>query len=99
MQIREFQELMDQLYGSKDRQRGLEKTFLWFIEEIGELSEAIRMNSDRTNFENLKDECADVFAWFTSLCNILGVDLEDVVGKKYPGHCPKCRENPCKCKN
>ena len=44
MKISEFQRLMKDLYLAKDKQRGLEKTFLWLVSEIGELSEALREN-------------------------------------------------------
>ena len=42
MQIQEFQRLMAQLYGERDRQRGSLGTFQWLVEEIGELAEALR---------------------------------------------------------
>lgn len=91
MKISEFQNLIRELYLAKDSKRGIEKTFLWFIEEVGELSEAIRKN------ENVGEEFADVFAWLVSLANLCGIDLEKEVRIKYPGICRKCGSNPCKC--
>ena len=91
--ISEFQKLMDTLYGSRDNQRGISKTLLWFFSEIGELSEAIRLNDKQM----IEEEMADVFAWLSSLANILNIDLEKAVEKKYPLNCPKCFKSPCEC--
>ena len=41
MEIREFQQLIRDIYFQKDNQRGVQGTFLWFVEEVGELAEAI----------------------------------------------------------
>ena len=38
MEIAEFQELMDTLYGPDDRARGLPSTVAWLCEEMGELA-------------------------------------------------------------
>ena len=38
--IQEFQHWIDRVYGQKDRERGIEGTFLWFHEEVGELTRA-----------------------------------------------------------
>ncbi len=93
MEIREFQEMIEEIYFHKDSKRGVEKTFLWFIEEVGELSEAIR-KGDR---EGMEEEFADVLAWLSSLANLLGIDLEEAAKKKYPGVCPYCGKKPCEC--
>jgi len=93
MELREFQEMIKEIYFHKDSKRGVEKTFLWFVEEVGELSEAIR-KGDRGAME---EEFADVLAWLASLANLLDVDLEEVVKKKYPGVCPYCGKKPCEC--
>ena len=55
------------------------KTFLWFIEEVGELATALN-GSDR---ENLREEFADVLAWLCTLANINDVDLSEAIEKKY----------------
>ncbi len=93
MEIREFQNMIREIYFHKDSKRGVGKTFLWFIEEVGELSEAIR-KGDR---EGMGEELADVLAWLLSLANLLGVDLEEAAKKKYPGVCPYCGKKPCEC--
>ena len=88
MQIREFQRLIEQLYLERDRERGLEGTYMWFAEEVGELTRALRRGHTGPDLEG---EFADVFAWLVSLASIAGVDLETVALHKYfrdgiPGH-------------
>jgi len=43
------------------------------------------------------DELADVIAWLASLANILDIDLEKAMLRKYDNCCPRCRSSPCKC--
>lgn len=71
-------------YEKVDRERGTPKTFLWFIEEIGELATALH-GEDRANLE---EEFADVIAWLCTLANINDVDLAAAVAKKYLGEKP-----------
>ena len=92
MEIREFQRLIRDIYFEKDKRRGVEGTFMWLCEEIGELSRAIKKKEK----ENLNEEFADVLAWTFSLANLLDIDLENAV-RKYEGGCPKCGKIPCEC--
>lgn len=78
----EFQRLIDLIYGEKDRARGLEGTFLWFHEEVGELTRAVRRGHDR---DNMEEEFADVLAWLVSTASIVGIDMEEAVQRKYGG--------------
>ena len=78
MEIREFQELIARKYKATDLERGVPKTFLWFIEEVGELATALASGQDPANTE---EEFADVFAWLCTLANISDVDLEKACGK------------------
>jgi NTP pyrophosphatase (non-canonical NTP hydrolase) len=91
--IREFQKQIEDLYGTRDRERGLFKTFSWLVEEVGELARALR----RDDRENLEMEIADVTAWLVSVATIVGVDVEDAVKKAYGAGCPRCRATPCAC--
>ena len=50
MDFDKFQKLIEETYLKKDAKRGLSKTFMWFTEEVGELSRALREN----NKEELK---------------------------------------------
>ncbi len=89
----QLQKLIRELYGAKDSRRGVEGTFMWFMEEVGELSAALRGGS----LDEQTLEFADVLAWLATLANIAGVDLADAIHKKYGGGCPGCRLNPCVC--
>ena len=92
MKISEFQNLMHKIYFDKDSRRGIDPTFIWLIEEIGELAEETR----KKNKSGCQRELADCFAWLTSLANLLGVNLEDAL-KEYEKGCPKCGKIPCEC--
>jgi NTP pyrophosphatase (non-canonical NTP hydrolase) len=92
MTIAEFQRQIEAIYFEKDRRRGVDSDFRWFVEEVGELAKALR-HGDR---EQLAGEFADVFAWLCTLASIRGVDLEQAVGK-YAQGCPKCGQTPCAC--
>ncbi|HEX4796537.1 MAG TPA: MazG nucleotide pyrophosphohydrolase domain-containing protein [Humisphaera sp.] len=79
LSLREFQKHIADRYESADRARGTPGTFLWFIEEVGELATALHGN-DRANLE---EEFADVVAWLCTLANINDVDLTAAVTRKY----------------
>ena len=93
MKIAEFQRLIEDIYGAKDRARGTPETYMWFAEEVGELSRALR----REGREELEGEFADVLAWLATLASIEGVDLAEVAARKYGGGCPRCSGTPCTC--
>lgn len=78
MHISEFQSLISQKYEKRDRQRGIPGTFMWFIEEVGELATALASDDHK----NKEEEFADVLAWLCTLANISDIDLEKVC-KKY----------------
>lgn len=72
MDIRHFQQWISDKYEERDRERGTSATFMWFIEEVGELSTALSGNDE----DNKQEEFADVLAWLCTLANINGVDIE-----------------------
>jgi len=80
--IKEFQKIISEKYERRDRERGTPATFLWFIEEVGELATALA----GTDQKNKQEEFADVLAWLTTLANINDVDLEKALGKYLQGH-------------
>ena len=92
MEISEFQAQMERLYGERDRQRGLARTFAWFTEEVGELSRALFRGDDAAR----NHEFADVLAWLASLAQQAGVDL-DSAAQRYAEGCPRCGNTPCGC--
>ena len=81
MHIGEFQRLISKKYEKRDRQRGTPGTFMWFVEEVGELATALASDDS----QNKAEEFADVFAWLCTLANINGVDLEKAC-EKYTGN-------------
>jgi NTP pyrophosphatase (non-canonical NTP hydrolase) len=93
MTLGEFQEFIRVTFGAKDAKRGLEGTFMWFMEEVGELSAALRGGSA----EERLLEFADVLAWLATLANIAGINLEEAVRQKYRQGCPECHKIPCSC--
>jgi NTP pyrophosphatase (non-canonical NTP hydrolase) len=80
--IRGFQRHISERYEKTDRERGTPKTWMWFIEEVGELSSALAKGTDRKNIE---EEFADVIAWLCTMANINDVDLAKAVAEKYLG--------------
>jgi len=93
MRLSEFQRTIEAIYGERDRARGLAGTHMWFQEEVGELTRALR----RDRRAELAGEFADVLAWLATLASIAGVDLEAAARAKYGHGCPRCRATPCAC--
>jgi NTP pyrophosphatase (non-canonical NTP hydrolase) len=91
--LAQLQQVIRDTYGAKDRRRGLDGTFMWFMEEVGELAAALRSGTEAERAQ----EFADVLAWLATLANNAGVDLEAAVRAKYGGGCPGCRQVPCTC--
>jgi len=77
MTIREFQDFIRQRYYARDVQRGTPATFLWFMEEVGELASALAGDGRHSK----EEEFADVFAWLCTLANINDVDLARAIEK------------------
>ncbi len=93
MDIRLAQKLIDEVYGSRDRKRGIDKVALWLVSEVGEIADALAKNDK----ESIKEELSDVLAWLLSLCNVLEIDLEEEFKIKYGNGCPRCGSSPCNC--
>ncbi len=93
MHLHEFQRLIERIYLARDEARGREGTHMWFCEEVGELTRALR----RDDRAELPGEFADVLAWLSTLASLAGVDLEEVAAEKYARGCPRCKSAPCAC--
>jgi NTP pyrophosphatase (non-canonical NTP hydrolase) len=91
--LADFQQLIRRMYHEKDVARGVEGTFMWLMEEIGELATALRNGSH----EERVGEFADVLAWLTTIANVVGVDLTQAVLQKYGAGCPGCGRFVCSC--
>ncbi len=89
----DFQELIHRMYYEKDRIRGVDGTFMWLMEEIGELAAALRQG----DAGNLSGEFADVLAWLATIANVAGVDLNAAITAKYGNGCPGCGHLVCTC--
>ena len=85
--VSQIQNLIRERYFASDNDRGTGGTFLYFMEEIGELSTALANNNRRRSpatpedRDNLEEEFADVIAWLCTLANINGVDLTKALTK------------------
>lgn len=81
MHISQFQQLIAKNYEKRDRERGIPATFMWFIEEVGELATTLAAKDEK----NKAEEFADVFAWLCTLANISNVNLEKACEKYTAG--------------
>ena len=84
--FREFQRLIRDRYYKTDSARGVPGTFMWLIEEVGELATSLQdcapgKSPTAKDRANLVEEFADVIAWLTTLANIADVDLAEALTK------------------
>ena len=91
--LRDFQRLIREMYLSKDVARGVDGTFMWLMEEVGELAGTLRNGTH----EDRLGEFADVLAWLATIANVAGVDLAAAVAEKYARGCPGCGQFVCTC--
>lgn len=92
MDLTRFQAVIRDTYHERDAARGVDRTFRWLTEEVGELAKAIRTGDPG----NLSHEVGDVLAWLTSVADLAGVDLGTAAARFADG-CPKCGAIPCGC--
>ena len=92
MELGRFQAGIEATFGERDRARGVDGTFRWFVEEVGEVAKALR-GGDQAELEH---ELGDALAWLASVANLVGVDLAKAVSR-YAGDCPRCGATPCAC--
>lgn len=91
--LADLQAVIRKMYSSKDEARGVDGTFMWLMEEVGELAAALREGSR----EELAREFADVLAWLATIANVANIDLQQAVLDKYGRGCPGCGELVCRC--
>lgn len=94
MHLRDFQQQIERLYGERDLPRGIDRNFVWFTEEVGELAKEIRREPRRPDL--LRLEFSDVLAWLVTLASQTGIDLAEAA-ERYAQGCPKCGATPCAC--
>ncbi|MEZ6065672.1 MAG: MazG nucleotide pyrophosphohydrolase domain-containing protein [Planctomycetaceae bacterium] len=93
LSLRDLQALIDRMYSRKDEARGIDGTFMWLMEEVGELAATLRGDDKPA----LAAEFADVLAWLATIANVAGIDLEQAVQDKYGQGCPGCGAMVCAC--
>lgn len=91
--LTDLQSLIHKMYFDKDEARGVDGTFMWLMEEVGELAAALRED----DHQNKMEEFADVLAWLATIANVAGVDLSEAVKQKYGDGCPGCGQLVCTC--
>lgn len=91
--LADLQSLIATMYSRKDEARGIDGTFMWLMEEVGELAAALREGKP----EELAGEFADVLAWLATIANVAQIDLQQAVLDKYGKGCPGCGERVCSC--
>jgi NTP pyrophosphatase (non-canonical NTP hydrolase) len=92
LSLAELQARIEATFGARDRARGVDGTFRWWVEEVGEVAKALR----RRDPAELEHELADALAWLVSVANVVGVDLDRAVARFADG-CPRCGHSPCTC--
>lgn len=93
LSVADLQRHIRRMYFEKDVARGVDGTFMWLMEEVGELASALR-SDDR---ENLAEEFADVIAWLATIANVADIDLNAALKAKYGQGCPGCGRLVCEC--
>ena len=85
--FRAFQDHIREKYFATDNARGTAGTFMWLVEEVGELATALHKSAgeggETSGDSDPAGEFADVLAWLCTLANINGVDLEAAIRAKY----------------
>jgi NTP pyrophosphatase (non-canonical NTP hydrolase) len=92
VELAEFQARIEAAFGERDRARGVDGTFRWWVEEVGEVAKALR----RRDQAELEHELGDALAWLASVASTVGVDLNKAAAR-YADGCPRCGGSPCTC--
>lgn len=103
-----WQRMFAEIYPVSQAETSLGTTFARLIEELGELTTAVRMFE--TESEYFLSEAADLFAWLMRIPNIIdqknqvtkqtrGKWLEQAFYQAYPGSCQDCHKAICKCED
>jgi len=79
MHISEFQRLIKEKLYEKDKKMGAIFLLSVLMEEIGELSRAIRKKSKK----EIGEEISDVYFTLISIANVLDIEIEPLLIEKY----------------
>lgn len=91
--LSEWQAMFQRHYGNINKIQSVSKTWLHVLEEIGEVSREERHH----NFQEIKEESADVFAWLLGFCTRKNIDLDEITWRTYPCECNVCHQEKCAC--
>lgn len=87
LSFRDFQAHIHAKYYATDHARGTAKTFMWLVEEVGELATALHKaageGGNTSGDSDPAGEMADIIAWLCTLANIHDIDLETAIREKY----------------
>jgi NTP pyrophosphatase (non-canonical NTP hydrolase) len=92
VELEQLQAVIRDTFAERDAARGVDGTFRWMVEEVGELARSLR-DGDTASATH---EVGDVLAWLTSVATLAGVDLEEAASR-YAEGCPRCGHRPCSC--
>ncbi len=103
----EWQDMFARIYPRNPQGYDQKSNFMHLIEELGETSEAYRLNYFHP--DNLDNELADVLTWIFGIANLIDskakenfysskeYNLEEKIFEKYKDGCPKCKKPHCNC--
>jgi NTP pyrophosphatase (non-canonical NTP hydrolase) len=99
--IRDYQQLLDKVYGERNRELGFHNALARLVSEVGEISILNALGPDTPNNTKLiHDECelelADILSWIIALAYTQNIDLQSVVLRQHYC-CPGCNETVCAC--
>lgn len=99
--ITRWQAHFQQVYGEKNRQRGLENCINRLFKEVTEIIElhiAQSLGADLPDFPKLfVNEVVDIIAWCFGIAYLLKINLEDGLVELYGRGCTGCRSPVCIC--
>ncbi len=97
--LKNWQEHLGALCGSKNREKGLDYILNRLSSEFGELisleHELTEMTMDDFELE-YQLELSDSLAWTIAVANVLGIDLQEATVNRYR-NCQVCSQLPCNC--
>jgi len=101
--IKDWCKHLKTVYGTSNKERGIEFALSRLNEEIDEVSDTefrakYSMIVTAEDFrEEIAKEFADVFAWIFAIANLLDVNLDGLAKAWAFKKCSDCKSNPCDC--
>lgn len=93
---------LNAIYGSKNKEKGMENLLNRLFKEISELlSLQMKIPKMAVTLDEIEREFAlelsDALAWTVAIANFMEIDLEQTVLDRYGKGCWKCHNCPCVC--